>query len=247
MTVNEISIATPLLAILFGLLSFASPCCLPLLPAYLGLLAGSSGRVAGADVRRRILFRNGLAFVAGLSLIFALLGASASAAGVLLLRSRPLLIDVGGLVVVLFGLQMVGVLRLGWLARSYFPLDTSRLANHGGFAAAALVGAAFGLGWTPCIGLFLGSLLTLAAQQDTVVQGTTLLLLYGLGLGVPFLLAGLSADRALVWARGLRPHLGLIERAGGVVLVAMGVLLFTGQLTLINLWAIRTFGLGLAQ
>ena len=111
---------------------------------------------------------------------------------------------------------------------------------------AATVGAVFGIGWTPCIGLFLGSLLTLAAQEDTVVQGTILLLFYGFGLGVPFLLAGLAADRALGWAKGLRTHLGLIERAGGVILVAMGVLLFTGQLTMINVWAIRTFGLGLA-
>jgi cytochrome c-type biogenesis protein len=246
MTVNEISFFTPLLAVVFGLLSFASPCCLPLLPAYLGMIAGSSGTVGAAGVRRRTLVWNGLGFVAGLSLVFALLGASASALGFVLLQSRPLLMEVGGLVIVVFGLQMLGVLRLAWLARTYFHRDPSRFATRGGVAAAALVGAAFGIGWTPCIGLFLGSLLTLAAQQDTVVQGTILLLFYGFGLGVPFLLAGLAADHALGWARGLRAHLGLLERAGGAILVGMGTLLFTGQLTLLTSWAIRTFGLGLA-
>ncbi|TME27313.1 MAG: cytochrome c biogenesis protein CcdA [Chloroflexi bacterium] len=246
MTVNEISFFTPLLAIGFGLLSFASPCCLPLLPAYLGMIAGSSGTARMADARRSTLLWNGLGFVAGLSLVFALLGASASALGVVLLQSRLLLMQIGGVLIVLFGLQMLGVLRLGWLARTYLHVEPARVAGRGGFMGAAMVGAVFGIGWTPCIGLFLGSLLTLAAQEDTVVQGTILLLFYGFGLGVPFLLAGLAADRAVGWAHGLRTHLGLIERAGGVVLVAMGVLLFTGQLTMINVWAIRTFGLGLA-
>ena len=246
MTVNEISLFTPLLAVVFGLLSFASPCCLPLLPAYLGIIAGSSGTAGATSLGRGVLLRNGIAFVVGLSLVFALLGASASAVGVLLLESRLALMQIGGVLIVVFGLQMLGLLRLGWLARTYLHVDAARLAQRGGIAGAALVGAAFGIGWTPCIGLFLGSLLTLAAQESTVAQGTLLLLLYGVGLGVPFVLAGLAADHALHWARGARPYLGLLERTGGVILVAMGVLLFTGQLTMINVWAIRTFGLGLA-
>ena len=184
--------------------------------------------------------------MAGLSLVFALLGASASLAGSLLLDNRVLLMHIGGALIVIFGMQMLGILRLGWLARAYLRLDPARFAGRGGIAGAFLVGAAFGIGWTPCIGLFLGSLLTLAAQEETVAPGTLLLLFYGLGLGVPFLVAGLAADRALRCARGLRAHLGTLERAGGAVLVGMGVLLFTGQLTAINVWAIRTFGLGLA-
>ena len=244
MNPGEISLVTPLLAIGFGILSFVSPCCLPLLPAYLGMIAGSAGTVDGAS--RRGLLWNGLAFVAGLSIVFAILGASASALGLLLLRQRLLLMQVGGVVIVLFGLQMLGILRFGWLARTYLHLEPQRLASRGGMAGAFVVGAAFSIGWTPCIGLFLGSLLTLSAQQETVAAGTLLLLLYGLGLGIPFVAAGLAADRALRWSRGLRKQLGLIERAGGVILVAMGILLFTGELTLINVWAIRTFGLGLA-
>jgi cytochrome c-type biogenesis protein len=245
MNTGEFSLFTPLLALGFGLLSFLSPCCLPLLPAYLGMIAGSAGSARDGN-RRWTLLWNGLAFVAGLSIVFALLGASASALGLLLLEQRLLLIQLGGLLIVLFGLQMLGVLRLGWLARNYLHVDPARFAGRGGFAGAFLVGAAFSVGWTPCIGLFLGSLLGLAAQEQTVAEGTLLLLFYGLGLGIPFVVAGLAADRALRWSRGLRTHLGLIERAGGILLIAMGILLFTGQLTLINIWAIRTFGLGLA-
>ena len=245
MTVSDISILTPLLAFGFGLLSFASPCCLPLLPAYLGLIAGSTG--GGHEMlRRRALLWNGVGFVLGLSLVFTLLGASASVLGLLLLQSRPLLTVAGGLLMVIFGLQMLGVLRFGWLARTYFHMDPAHFAGRAGLTTAFLVGAAFGIGWTPCIGLFLGSLLTLAAQQDTLVQGSLLLLLYGFGLGVPFLVAGLAADRALRWTRGLQRHLVFIERTGGVVLVGMGVLLFSGELMLINIWAVHTFGPGLA-
>ncbi len=245
MNTGEFSLLTPLLALGFGLLSFLSPCCLPLLPAYLGMIAGSAGSARQGQGRWPLLW-NGLAFVAGLSLVFAVLGASASALGLLMLEQRLLLIQLGGVLIVLFGLQMLGILRLGWLARTYLHVDPERFAARGGLAGAFLVGAAFSIGWTPCIGLFLGSLLALASQEQTVAEGTLLLLFYGFGLGIPFVLAGLAADRALHWSRGVRKHLGLIERVGGVVLVAMGILLFTGQLTLINIWAIRTFGLGLA-
>jgi len=244
MNTGEVSLFTPLLAVGFGLLSFASPCCLPLLPAYLGMIAGSATSAGEGQAHRARLWWNGLSFVLGLALVFAMLGASASVLGLILLQGRQLLMQVGGVLVVIFGLQMIGVLRLGWLARS-LKIEPNQFAGRGPLGA-FLMGATFSIGWTPCIGLFLGSLLTLAAQQETVIAGTVLLLFYGLGLGIPFLLAGLVAERALRWTRGFRPHLGSIERVGGAVLVAMGVLLFTGQLTVINVWAIRTFGLGFA-
>ncbi len=241
---TEVSLLSPILALGFGLLSFVSPCCLPLLPAYLEMIAGSATDTS-VGARRWHLLWNGLAFVTGLSVVFALLGASASALGGALLMNRPILMQIGGILVVIFGLQMLGVLRLGWLARELRIVDPARFAAHRGPAGAFLIGATFSIGWTPCIGLFWGSLLTMAAQAEIVVQGTLLLLFYGFGLGVPFVLAGIAADRAFSWARGLRGHLGTLERVGGVVLIGMGVLLFTGQLTVINIWAIRTFGLGL--
>lgn len=244
--VGTLTLLTPLLAVGFGLLSFVSPCCLPLLPGYLGLIAGRASDTTGdGPARRWVLWWHGAAFVAGLALVFTLLGASASALGGLLLENRPRLMQVGGTLIMVFGLQMLGVLRLGWLAREYLRVDPTRVAGRGGPAGAFLVGATFAIGWTPCVGFFLGSLLALASQEETVFQGALLLLLYGLGLGLPFLFAGLAADRALRWASGLRPHLGAIERASGLVLVGMGALVFTGQLAQITAWAIRTFGLGL--
>ncbi len=243
---GTLTLLTPLLAVGFGLLSFVSPCCLPLLPGYLGLIAGRAADAeADGQARRWALWWHGAAFVAGLSLVFALLGASASALGGLVLENRPWLMQLGGILIVVFGLQMLGVMRLGWLAREYLRVDPRHLAGREGPVGAFLVGATFAIGWTPCIGLFLGSLLALASQEETVAQGALLLLLNGLGLGLPFLVAGVAADRALRWARWLRPHLGVVERTGGLVLVGMGGLAFTGQLAQVTAWAIRTFGLGL--
>jgi len=159
---TEVSLLSPILALGFGLLSFVSPCCLPLLPAYLEMIAGSATDTS-VGARRWHLLWNGLAFVTGLSVVFALLGASASALGGALLMNRPILMQIGGILVVIFGLQMLGVLRLGWLARELRIVDPARFAAHRGPAGAFLIGATFSIGWTPCIGLFLGSLLTMAA------------------------------------------------------------------------------------
>jgi cytochrome c-type biogenesis protein len=192
MNASEMSLLTPLLAIGFGLLSFVSPCCLPLLPAYLGMIAGSAGAQRIAVARWRLLW-NGVAFVAGLSIVFAILGASATALGSVLLQHRLLLERVGGVVIVVLGLQMIGMLQVGWLARTYVRVNPQRVASRGGPVGAFIVGAVFSIGWTLCIGLFLASLLALATQEQTVAEGTLLLLCYGLGLGIPFLVAGLAA------------------------------------------------------
>ncbi len=128
---TELSLFTPLLAVGFGLLSFVSPCCLPLLPAYLGMIAGSAGTV-DQPVRRSLIWWNGVAFVAGLALVFAVLGASATTLGTLLLFNRQILMQIGGVLVIVFGLQMIGVLRLGWLARELRIVDPGQFATHRG-------------------------------------------------------------------------------------------------------------------
>jgi cytochrome c-type biogenesis protein len=234
-------------ALAAGLVSFASPCVLPLVPAYLGFITGRSvEQLQSARGRARLAtFTQGLAFVLGLALIFALLGASASVLGRTLLQNRPLLFQIGGIVVVIFGLQMLGVLRIPWLYRTARVIDLK--PNTGGSHVGALVmGIAFGAGWTPCVGPFLGSLLTVASSQDTVTAGVALLLVYALGLGIPFLLAALIVDRSLLVMRTLRPHMLSIERVSGALLVAMGILLFTDQLTRITSMLTNTFGNGLA-
>jgi cytochrome c-type biogenesis protein len=244
-SLSPVLFATALAA---GMVSFASPCVLPLVPAYLGFITGRSAeelQAAQGRARARIVTQ-GLAFVLGLALIFALLGASASLLGRTLLQNLPLLWKVGGVLVVVFGLQMLGLLRIPWLyrtARIAEPKPNAQSSHVGAF----VMGLAFGAGWTPCVGPFLAGLLGLASQQDTVGEGVILLLVYALGLGVPFVLAGLALDRSLSVMRTMRPHMLAIERVSGVLLIGMGVLLFTEQLTRITSLLTKVFGNGLAQ
>jgi len=229
------------------MVSFASPCVLPLVPAYLGFITGRSAEElhsARGQARVEILTQ-GLAFVLGLAVIFALLGASASVLGRTLLQNQERLYQVGGVIVVVFGLQMLGITRIPLLARTARVADVTpnmQRTHVGAFA----MGLAFGAGWTPCVGPFLAGLLGLASQQDTVGAGVLLLLVYALGLGIPFLLAGVAVDRSLSVMRNVRPHMLTIERFSGVLLIGMGVLLFTEQMTRITSMLTRIFGNGLA-
>ena len=234
-------------ALAAGMISFASPCVLPLVPAYLGFITGRSAEeLQEARGRTRVVvITQGVAFVCGLAVIFALLGASASLLGQTLLQNQERLYQVGGIVVVIFGLQMLGITRIPLLARTARVADITPNVQRS-HAGAFLMGLAFGAGWTPCVGPFLASLLCLASQQETVGAGVLLLLVYALGLGVPFLLAGVAVDRSLSVMRRVRPHMLAIERFSGALLIGMGILLFTEQLTRITALLTRVFGNGLA-
>jgi cytochrome c-type biogenesis protein len=216
--------ATPLLALLAvaaGVLSFSSPCTLPLVPGYLGYLSGVSSS------RGRTVAAAGL-FVGGFSLVFTVLGAGASGLGSLLLEHRLLLQKVAGVVIVVLGLFILGVVRLPLLMREGRPLlDRVRPGPSG----ALLLGVAFAIGWTPCIGPVLGAILVLAGGQGTLASGALLLLLYSLGLGLPFLAAALFVDRFRSVSGWLRRHATAVNSAGGLLLVGMGALVFLGQFT----------------
>ena len=243
----QLSVATLVLAAGAGLLSFLSPCVLPLVPAYLGYLTGLSAeelREQSRLVRRRVLLHS-LAFVAGLAAVFTLFGASASLLGRLLLQHLDLLTRAAGLLVILFGLHQTGLVRFPLLYRELRP--EVKVRAGGGLLQASLLGAAFAAGWTPCVGPFLASLLALASQEQTVGQGMLLLFVYGLGLGLPFVLGGLGLERALRLSASLRPRLRAIEIASGLLLILMGLLLFTDRLSALSVWLTRAFGLGLAQ
>jgi len=220
---------------------------LPLVPAYLGFITGRSAEelhTARGQVRVEILTQ-GLAFVLGLAIIFALLGASASVLGRTLLQNQERLYQIGGVIVVIFGLQMLGITRIPFLARTARVAEVTPNVQRTHLGAFAM-GLAFGAGWTPCVGPFLAGLLGLASQQETVGAGVLLLLVYALGLGIPFLLAGVAVDRSLNVMRNIRPHMLTIERFSGVLLIGMGILLFTEQLTRITALLTRVFGNGLA-
>ena len=243
----ELSPITLAIAFGAGLLSFISPCCVPLVPAYLGYMTGMSAeelRQKG-DQRRLRLAVLAIAFVLGLAFVFTLLGASASLVGQVFLSYRPLVLRLGGVLIILFGLHLMGVFRLPWLMREKRP-EFAGLGN-GGAGGAFLMGAAFAVGWTPCIGPVLAGILALASQASGAYQGMALLFAYALGLGLPFVAAGLLLSRWRSLLRLFQRYAGAISPVTGALMLALGLLVFTGRLALLSAWATSTFGLGLAQ
>jgi len=224
---------TPSFALAFvaGLLSFLSPCVLPLIPSYVGFLTGLT--LEELEVRRGTALAHALWFVAGFSLIFIALGATASALGVLLLRSQVWIGRIGGGVVILFGLYLLGVLRPALLMRE----RKVQLARKPlGYLGSAFVGVTFGAAWTPCIGPILGAILTLAAAQASVGHGAALLTAYSAGLALPFVVTALALDRFLAWFQRFRPYLVWVERIAGGLLILLGLLLVSDRFTLLAGW-----------
>lgn len=210
------------LAFVAGVVSLASPCCLPLMPGYLSYISGVS---AGEEGQKRRVLSSALLFVAGFAFVFTALGATASAFGEFFLSRLPLFIKISGVVVIVIGLAMLGVLRIPFLYREA-RFDMTKIRR--GPAGAVPLGMAFAFGWTPCVGPVLGAILTSAAATQTVWKGTALLFVYSLGMGIPFLLLALGSSKATRTFGFLRRHGTGIERAGGTLLVGMGVLLITG-------------------
>jgi cytochrome c-type biogenesis protein len=224
---------TILIAFAAGLLSFLTPCVLPLVPGYISLISGVSiehlkGEGTGSRARaRRAVIINSLAFNAGVSLIFILLGATAGWIGNVLF-STPWVRIVGGLVIILFGLQMMGVLKIGALYR-----DTRKFSEEKprGPLGAALLGVAFAAGWTPCIGPILGGIIGLAATSGGWKSGLVLSAFYAAGLSVPFLLTGLVLNQFLGFYSWFRRHLHKVEIASGVLLIVIGLMVASNSLT----------------
>jgi cytochrome c-type biogenesis protein len=217
-----------------GFLSFISPCVLPLIPGYLSFVSGVSleeMRDDTATVARRHVIVTSLAFVLGFSLVFIALGASASAIGKFLFRNSTILTRVAGALVIVFGLHTMGVFRIPFL-------ETEKRLQAGSkpktLLGAIMVGMAFGFGWTPCIGPILSGILTLAGSKETVMEGVVMLAVYSLGLGIPFLLASLTINKFFAVSARLRRHYHAIEVTSGALLVGIGLLLFTDQLTVIT-------------
>jgi len=234
-------------AFLAGLISFVSPCVLPLVPPYLCYLAGVSlDQLTGdapTDVKRRTVFLSSLTFVLGFSTVFVALGAGASAIGQFVRSYMDILSVVGGVIIIVMGLHFLGVFKIGLLHRQ----ARMEVRNHKvGPAGSYLMGLAFGFGWTPCIGPVLSVILGVAGTRDTVGAGALLLAVYSLGLGIPFIAAGLFAGPFMRWMRRYRGHLGKVEKAMGALLVVTGVLFVTGQITTIAYWMLSLFP-GLAQ
>lgn len=222
-------------AFLAGLLSFVSPCVLPLVPSYVTYITGLSlDQLTNAGERhraRKTIILNALLFIAGFSGVFIAFGASASLLGQVLTDYQDLVRKIGGVLIVVFGLYLLGVLKIrSFMAEKRFHFHS----RPAGYLGSFLIGSAFAAGWTPCVGPVLGSVLMYAGTTETVMDGVTLLAYYSLGLGLPLFAVALGVDRFLVYFKQARAYLGVVSILSGVFLVAFGIILYTNAIPYIT-------------
>ncbi len=226
-------------ALVAGVISFLSPCVLPIVPPYLAYMSGVAlNEIEGTGAARRKAVLTALFFVLGLSTVFLLLGFTASAFGAFVLQNQELFARISGAVVIVFGLHFLNVFRIPILDRE----ARMEAGEAGGSVIGAYVlGLAFAFGWTPCIGPQLGAILSLAASEASVARGTVLLGIYAVGLGVPFLLAAMFLTRSMAIMNRMKRHMGLIEKIMGTLLVGVGIMLVTGLFSTFSWWLLETF------
>jgi cytochrome c-type biogenesis protein len=227
------SLPLPIAAFVAGLVSFLSPCVLPLVPGYVSLLSGvgvEELKVQEAGILRKLML-NSVAFVVGFSIVFVTLGAISTEVGQLAARYKSTLATVAGVVIIVFGLHLTGILRIN-------ALYADKRLHHvkGGSTpwGAFAIGFAFAFGWTPCVGPILSTILAIAAAQNSVSKGIFLLTIYSLGLAIPFLIFALGIERFIKFYGGFRRHMHTVEVASGALLIALGVLLVFGKFTLLS-------------
>lgn len=229
-------------AFLAGLISFISPCVLPIVPPYLAWLAGLSfeelkSETIDSGTRRRIILA-ALAFVLGFATVFIALGATASVIGKTIAQYFDILSIIAGVIIIVMGLHFVGAFRIALLYREARIQVSHKPA---GMIGAYVMGLAFAFGWTPCVGPVLAAILFVAGSEGTALRGASLLAAYSFGIGIPFLLAAVFASRFLAWAARFKRHMHKVEIAMGVLLILTGILFITGQMSAISYWLLETF------
>jgi cytochrome c-type biogenesis protein len=228
-----------LVALLGGVISFLSPCVLPIVPPYLAYMSGVSlGEIQGTAAARRKAIVAALFFVMGLSTVFLLLGFTASAFGAFVLQNQELFAQIAGVVVIVFGLHFLSVFRIPILDREA-RMDAGQ--SGGSAVGAYILGLAFAFGWTPCIGPQLGAILSMAASEASLTRGTLLLAVYAIGLGVPFLLVAAFLPRLTGVMGWMKRHMERIERFMGLLLWTIGLLMITGGFSAFSYWLLETF------
>jgi cytochrome c-type biogenesis protein len=230
-------------ALIAGVLSFLSPCVLPLVPPYLCFLGGTTfDQLTGEDETPSHVYTtvvlSSIAFVLGFTTVFVILGATATVAGQLVAANLPLLSKIAGVIIIIAGLHFLGIIHIPILHReARYHAD----ARPAGLLGAFVIGLAFAFGWTPCIGPVLGAILAVAAGEESVSQGVGLLLVYSLGLGIPFILAAIAIRPFLRTLERFRKHLSVMEKVLGGFLVLTGILFLTDSMTLISIWMLEMF------
>ena len=218
-----------------GLISFLSPCVLPLIPGYISFVSGAS--LNELLERKKINLTPLVLFSLGFSFVFIIFGAAASYLGQILLQNSQTLRIVAGLVIIIFSLQLIGFLNIGFL--NFEKKIYTQKNNNIWFSF--VVGMAFGFGWTPCIGPILGSILALASTEETIFQAVNLLILYSLGLAIPFVLSGYLMQKFLIFSKNFRKNINLVSKIGGFILLITGVLILTNQLQVLGYYILKIF------
>ncbi|WP_077211246.1 cytochrome c biogenesis CcdA family protein [Bacillus dakarensis] len=227
---NEVGI---LFALFGGALSFFSPCVFPLLPAYVTHLTGGKIENSIIEVKRRTLYVRSIGFIIGFSIIFIVLGASASFIGTLLMSYRVLIMQIAGLLIIIFGLQMAGLLKFKYLMKEK-RIQTGTQPKS--IFSSILLGMAFAAGWSPCVGLALSSILLLASSSDTLNQGILLLGAYSLGMAIPFLIISIIISYSLNAIKKINKYLSKLAFVNGMIMVLLGFLVLSGQMQKISAW-----------
>ena len=218
-----------------GLISFLSPCVLPLIPGYISYISGQS--LQEILNKKEINFFPLILFCLGFSTVFVILGASASFLGQTLLQNSEILRIAAGIIIIIFSLQLIGIINIPYLNfEKRFDAKESR-----NILFPYVIGVAFGFGWTPCIGPILGSILALASIEETLSRAVILLILYSLGLAIPFVLSGYLIQKFLLFSKNFRKNIDLISKIGGIILLVTGILILTNQLQVIGFYIIEIF------
>ena len=226
-------------AFLAGLISFLSPCVLPLIPGYISYISGTSFDKL-VEKKKNLIVVKTIFFTLGFSFVFIALGSTASLIGKFFLTNSNIFRIIAGVIIIFFSLHLIGMLNFNFMNKD-IRIFTDQYSNNMTFPL--LVGAAFGFGWTPCIGPILGSILTLAALEENISKGILLLSFCSLGLAIPFIISGVLIDKFLIFSKRLRKYLNIINKVGGTVLLLTGIAIITGQLQKLGFFILEYFPL----
>ena len=225
------------IAFLAGLISFLSPCVLPLIPGYISYISGTSFDKL-VEKKRDLIVIKTIFFTLGFSFVFIALGSTASFIGIFFLTNSDIFRIIAGVIIIFFSLQLIGILNFKFMNKDV-RIFTDQYSHN--LAFPVLVGAAFGFGWTPCIGPILGSILTLAAIETNISKSIFLLSSYSLGLAIPFIISGVLIDKFLYFSKNFRKYLSKITKAGGIILLLTGIAILTGQLQVLGFFILEYF------
>ena len=228
---------TMFIAFLAGLISFLSPCVLPLIPGYISYISGTSFDNI-SDKKRNLIVAKTIFFTLGFSFVFIALGSTASFIGKFFLTNSNIFRIIAGIIIIFFSLQLIGIINLKFMNKD-IRIYTDQYSNN--LAFPLLVGAAFGFGWTPCIGPILGSILTLAVIEENISKSILLLSFYSLGLAIPFIISGVLIDKFLFFSKSFRKYISTVTKVGGAILLLTGIAILTGQLQVLGFFILEYF------